>query len=233
VGARRTGAAPALSGKRAVERGDIMSTLRQPKIVVFDVGNVLVDWDPRHLYRKVFPDPARMEWFLSEVCHPQWNLAQDAGRPWPEAEAEAIARHPEMATEIRAFRARWPEMISGPITGTVAILEQLAASGTPLYAITNFAADTFAETTERFPFFHHFRGIVVSAAEKMLKPDPWIYRLLESRYGLDLADCVFIDDSAKNCAGARAVGMHAIDFVGPEDARNRLTQLGLPVPASA
>jgi 2-haloacid dehalogenase len=200
-----------------------------PTTVVFDVGNVLVDWDPRHLYRNVFANTARMEWFLSEVCHPAWNLAQDAGRPWAEAEQEAIARHPGSEAEIRAYRARWHEMISGDITGSVAILEELAAKRVPLYAITNFAADTFAETCDRFPFFRHFKGIVVSGTEKIIKPDARIYHLLATRYGLDLSACVFIDDSAKNCIGARATGMHAIDFLSAADARQKLQGYGFPL----
>ncbi len=206
-----------------------MTPTLKPTTVVFDVGNVLVDWDPRHLYRKVFADTARMDLFLSEVCHPAWNLAQDAGRPWPEAEREAIARHPDLAPEIRAYRARWHEMLSGDIPESVAILEELAAKRVPLYAITNFAADTFAETCARFPFFRHFQGIVVSGTEKLIKPDARIYQLLATRYDLDLSACVFIDDSAKNCIGARAAGMHAIDFVGAGDARQRLHAHGFPL----
>jgi 2-haloacid dehalogenase len=206
-----------------------MTPAQKPTTVVFDVGNVLVDWDPRYLYRKVFADRTRMDWFLSEVCHPAWNLAQDAGRPWPEAESEAIARHPDMTSEIRAYRARWHEMLAGDIPGSIAILEHLAAQRVPLYAITNFAADTFAETCERFPFFRHFQGIVVSGTEKMIKPDARIYQLLATRYDLDLSTCVFIDDSAKNCIGARTTGMHAIDFVGAGDARQRLGGYGFPV----
>jgi 2-haloacid dehalogenase len=198
----------------------------RPRVVVFDVGGVLLHWDPRNLYRKIFNDPARMEWFLSEVCPPHWNLAQDGGRPWPVAEAEAIARHPEMAAEIQAFRARWHEMVPGAIDGTVQLLEELAAAGVLLYAITNFAGDTFRETTQRFPFFRHFKGIIVSGYDCTLKPGAEIYRLLGDRYDLDLRSCVFIDDVAANCDGARACGMHAIQFVSPEATRAALAELG-------
>jgi 2-haloacid dehalogenase len=202
-------------------------TSQRPRTVVYDVGGVLLDWDPRHLYGKIFDDPARMEWFLREVCTPSWNLAQDGGRPWADAEAEAIALHPGLANEIRAFRARWHEMVPDAIAGSVDLLEELAGADVPLYAITNFAADTFQEATKRFAFFAHFKGIVVSGDEKLLKPDPRIYQLLAHRHSLDLADCVFIDDVARNCDGARACGMHAIQFVSPDATRDALAELGI------
>jgi 2-haloacid dehalogenase len=186
---------------------------------VFDIGNVLLDWNPRYLYRHVFDDPERMEWFLAEVCSPGWNLAQDGGRPWPEGEAEAIARHPAMVAEICLYRARWHETIAGPIKGSVALLEDLARTGVPLFAITNFAADTFAESVERHAFLRRFQGVVVSGRERLLKPDPAIYRRLCERYALDPAACVFIDDSAINCQGAESVGMVAVHFTTPASAR--------------
>ncbi|MEJ1160797.1 HAD family hydrolase [Prosthecomicrobium sp. N25] len=201
--------------------------IRQVDTVVFDLGGVLLNWNPRYLYRSIFADEAKMEWFLSEVTHHDWNVAQDAGRTWDEAVAEAIARHPDWEREIRAYRERWHEMIPDAIEGTVAILERLHAGGVPLYAITNFAADTFMEARDRFPFLQRFRDVVVSAAERVLKPDPRIYRILAERNALDLARCVFIDDVEKNVAGARAVGMEAIHFVGPEDLETRLRALGV------
>lgn len=196
--------------------------------VVFDVGMVLLEWDPRHLYRSIFDDATEMEWFLANVCSHEWNIAQDQGRPWPEAEAEAIARYPTYAEQIRAYRARWQEMVPGPIAGTVDILEQLAAKGVPLYAITNFAGDTFRDSCDRHPFFEHFHGIVVSGDLGVLKPDPAIYHQLAAEYGLDLKHCVFIDDSEKNVVGARAVGMTALRFTTPEALKKDLVALGFP-----
>jgi 2-haloacid dehalogenase len=193
--------------------------------VVFDFGGVLLDWDPRHLYRKLFDDPARMEWFLAEVCSPAWNLAQDGGRSWADAEAEAIARHPAEAELIRAYRSRWHEMIAGPIAGTVALLEDLAAAGVPLYGITNFAADTCRETIARNPFFGHFKGIVISGEVNLLKPDPRIFHRLADDHGVELTRAVFIDDVEKNCAGARRVGMAAIRFVSPAQTRADLAAI--------
>ncbi len=197
--------------------------------VVFDIGQVLLEWDPRHLYRTIFADPADMEWFLAEVCHPTWNLEQDRGRPWPEAEAEAISRHPAYATEIQAYRARWNEMVPRDIPGTVAILRALQRADIPLYAITNFAADTFKEAQRRFPYLAEFRGVIVSGEVGLLKPDPAIYNRLADTYDLDLRRCVFIDDSRPNVEAAQRLGMAAIHFTGPEDSSARLQEMGFAV----
>lgn len=187
--------------------------------VVFDLGMVLIEWDPRHLYRKVFDDPERMEWFLAEVCHGAWNLEQDRGRDWQEAIDEAIARHPDLAREIRLYRERWMEMVPGAIEGSVRILEELDAKGTPLYAITNWNQETFRETRQRFAFLDRFRDIVVSGDEGLIKPDPAIFALLCERNGLDPKKCLFIDDSAKNVNGAEAVGWQAHHFMSPDGLR--------------
>jgi 2-haloacid dehalogenase len=200
---------------------------KAPSIAVFDLGKVLLEWDPRHLYRKVFAEEEQMEWFLATVTHHDWNLAQDKGRSWAEAEAEAIARHPDHAEEIRLYRARWNEMQPYAIAGTVAILEELHAANLPLYAITNWSGDTFRETVPRYAFFERFSGIIVSGDEGLLKPDPAIYNLLAERHGLDLTDCVFIDDSAKSVVGAEAVGMVGLHFTSPETLRADLVRLGL------
>lgn len=202
-------------------------------IAIFDVGAVLIEWNPRHLYRQLIPDADAMERFLAEVCTPQWNVSQDAGRPWKEAEAEAIARHPDKAELIRAYRARWHEMVPGAIDGTVTILEELAGAGTPLHAITNFAADTFAETRRRFGFFGHFRSIVVSGEIGIVKPDPRIFRLLAEGQGFDLSRAVLIDDSAANCAAARDLGMGVVHFKEPGQARRELIEHGFPLRPAA
>lgn len=195
--------------------------------VVFDIGNVLIHWDPRVLYRTIFSTEDEVEWFLGNVCTHEWNLEQDRGRSFEEAIAEATARHPKHADAIAAYHHRWTETIIGPIAGTVAILEELKASGTPLYAITNWHQDKFRETRARFPFLGHFRDIVVSGDERLIKPDPAIYRLLLDRNGLQAADCLFIDDSPKNVAGAEAVGMKAHHFTSPEVLRATLVAAGI------
>lgn len=194
--------------------------------VVFDIGNVLVLWEPRALYRKIFAREDEVEWFVSNVCNHDWNLEQDRGRSFAEAVKEATARFPQHADAIAAYDLRWHETVLGPIDGTVAILEELRARGTPLYAITNFNQDKFRETLQRFPFLSAFRDIVVSGDERLLKPDPAIYRVLLARNGLDAADCVFIDDSEKNVRGAEAVGMKAIHFTTPDALRADLAAMG-------
>jgi len=195
--------------------------------VVFDLGMVLIEWDPRHLYRKVFADEAKMEWFLKEVTHPAWNLEQDRGRSFDEAVQEATTRHPDHAAEIAMYRDRWMEMVPGSIPGSVAILEELHAKGVPLYAITNWNGDTFRATKARFPFLGLFRDIVVSGDEKLIKPDAAIFQLLARRNHLALADSLFIDDSLKNVHGAQAAGMQAHHFTSPENLRADLVTRGI------
>lgn len=195
--------------------------------IVFDLGMVLIEWDPRHLYRKVFADEAKMEWFLANVCHGAWNLEQDRGRPWDEAIAEAIARHPEHETEIRLFRERWMEMVPGAIAGSVRLLEDLHTRGAALYAITNWNGETFRETRARFSFLNLFRDIVVSGDEKIIKPDPAIFALLCNRNGLKARDCLFVDDSVKNVKGAEACGWQGHHFTSPDALRTDLARRGL------
>ena len=195
--------------------------------VIFDIGNVLVHWEPRALYRKIFASEDEVEWFIANVCNSDWNLEQDRGRSFAEAVREATARFPEHADAIAAYDLRWHETVPGPIDGTVGILEELRQRGTPLYAITNFNQDKFRETVERFAFLRTFRDIVVSGDERLLKPDPAIYRVLLERNGIDAAACVFIDDSDKNVRGAEAVGMKAIHFTTPQALRADLAGMGL------
>jgi len=203
-----------------------MTSATRRSVVIFDLGGVLLDWNPRYLYRKLIPDEAECERFLAEVCHPEWNVAQDGGRSFAEAEADAIARHPDKADLIRAWRPRFAEMIPTAIEGTVDILERLHARDVPLYALTNFSRETFPPTKERFPFFARFRGIVVSGDEYMLKPEARIYELLCSRYGVRPEEAVFIDDSEKNAKGASAVGIHGIHFRNPRQLEQELQSLG-------
>ncbi|WP_434212135.1 HAD family hydrolase [[Pseudomonas] boreopolis] len=199
--------------------------------VVFDLGGVLIDWDPRHLYRQLFDDHDAMERFLADICSPQWNLQQDAGRPWREAVAELSARHPAHATLIAAYHARWPEMLAGEIPGSVAILHELRERGLRLYALTNWSHETFPVARERFPFLRWFEGILVSGEERLIKPDPAIFRLLLSRYGIAPQRAVFIDDAPHNVAGAAAEGLHAVRFRDAAQLRRDLVALGLPLRA--
>jgi 2-haloacid dehalogenase len=203
---------------------------KAPQIVVFDIGNVLINWDPRLLYRKLFATEAEVDHFLTTICPPEWNLEQDRGREWRFAEELLIAKHPAYAEPIRAWRARWHEMVPGAIDGTVEILKQLKQSGVPLYAITNFASDTFKEAQTRFPFLAtSFMDIVISGQEKLLKPDAAIYQVLLKRNQLKASDCVFIDDSPKNVAAANSLGITGLLFESPEKFRADLSALGFRV----
>jgi 2-haloacid dehalogenase len=184
--------------------------------IIFDLGMVLISWDPRHVYRTIFDDEAKMEWFLANICTNAWNLEQDRGRSFSEAVKQLSAQHPEYADEIAAYDKRWAEMVPGAISGSVDILEALHTKGVPLYAITNWNQDKFRETKLRFPFLNLFRDIVVSGDEKLIKPDAAIYEMCLKRNKLVAADCLFIDDSVKNVRGAEAVGMKAHHFTSPD-----------------
>jgi 2-haloacid dehalogenase len=203
--------------------------VRAPTTVVFDIGNVLLRWDPRHLYRKVFADEAQMEWFLREVCTTEWNIEQDRGRSWDEAVALLVQRHPDWAAEIRAYHERWPETVVGVFDDNVAVLKRLVETGVPTYAITNFSGDKFREAREIYPFLASFRGVVVSGDERLIKPDRAIFDLFFARYGLDPAECVFIDDSRANIETARSLGMRTIHYVEPMDVAAALREHGIAI----
>jgi 2-haloacid dehalogenase len=203
--------------------------MSKPTTVVFDIGNVLLRWDPRNLYRRIFDDEAEMEWFLSHVCTHDWNIEQDRGRDWDEAVALLVKDHPKHESQIRAFHERWHETVSGVVEENVAVLQRLRDAGVPNYCITNFSSPKFALAQERFPFLAGFDGIIVSGDERLLKPDPDIYHLLLDRYRLKAGDCVFIDDSRANVEVARQVGMHAIHYIDGIDLTGELRRYGFPV----
>ncbi|WP_130618381.1 HAD family hydrolase [Dyella amyloliquefaciens] len=195
--------------------------------VVFDLGNVLIAWDPRRLYRQLIDDEERMDWFLREVCNSAWNEQQDAGRSWSEATALLRDRYPEHADLIDAYHLRWEETLVGPIEGTVALLAELKARGVRLLALTNWSHETFPIARQRYPFLQWFEGIVVSGEERLIKPDPRIYQCLLDRYAVDPARALYIDDSRRNVDAAEALGMQGWWFSEPDGLRIRLTELGL------
>jgi 2-haloacid dehalogenase len=199
----------------------------QHSTVVFDLGGVLIDWDPRHLYRKLFRDEATMEAFLGSVCTPAWNLQQDAGRPLAEACAVLVQSHPQHKEHIEAWGPRFDEMMAGPIAGTVQILAELCARGTPLYALSNWSEETFEYALRRFDFLQWFDGIVISGKLKVVKPDPRIYQHLLDTHALQPEKTVFIDDVSQNVAGAAALGIHGVLFTTPAALRKTLTELEL------
>lgn len=197
-------------------------------VAIFDLGGVLLEWNPRHLYRNLFAgDEAAMEEFLATVCTVEWNERQDAGRTFAEATRELLPRHADKIDLIEAFGTRFGEMIPGAIGGSVEILVELKSRGVPVYAITNWSAETFPAQRARFPFLASFDDIVVSGVEGVIKPDPRIFRILFERNGLAPNDAVFIDDVPANAAAARALGMHGIHFRSPGQLRRELAACGL------
>ena len=196
------------------------------KYIIFDLGGVLIDWDPRHLYRRIFTDEHEMESFLSQVCTPDWNEKQDAGRSLAEATSHLIGQFPEYSLEISMYYGRWEEMLNGPIEETVAILQKcLADSQLKVFALTNWSAETFPIAMARFDFLHLFHGIVVSGHEGMKKPDPDFYQLLFERFDIDPGASVFIDDSLRNIQAARALGMLGIHFLDAFQLKQELIKL--------
>jgi 2-haloacid dehalogenase len=199
-----------------------------PDAVVFDLGGVLVDWDPRYLYRTLLPSDEAVEQFLAEVTTPSWNAAQDAGRTWASAVEALTADFPEHAELISAYDERWIETIGGPIDGTVELLRELRdRDGVEIYALTNWSAEKFPLAIERFEFLSWFAGIVVSGTERIVKPDPRIFQLLLERYGLEASSTVYIDDNPPNVDAAAELGMTSLHFTGPDRLRDELSQLGL------
>lgn len=197
------------------------------RIVVFDLGGVLIDWNPRYLFRKIAPEsPDKIETFLTEVCHSEWNEKQDGGRPFAEAIAEAIALHPEWKDWIHAYWSRWPEMLGGDFPEMVELLRLLKRQGTPCYALTNWSAETFPFGRSRYAFLAEFEGILVSGEEKLKKPDPRIFKLLCERYRFSPSEAVFIDDVLKNAEAAASLGFEAIHHTSPSITIQKIKSLG-------
>ena len=195
--------------------------------VVFDLGGVLIDWDPRHLYRQLFDDADEMESFLAEVTTAEGNGYQDAGRPWAEAIELLVAEHPERRELIEAFHRRWPEMLAGEIPGTVAVLADLRAAGLRLIALSNWSAEMFPVALARFDFLAWFEGIVISGEVGVNKPDRRIFEHLTSRFEIEPESAVFVDDSPANIDAAIALGFRAIRFTDATALRRALVRLGL------
>lgn len=196
--------------------------------VVFDLGGVLIDWNPRRLYRPMFDgDEVAMERFLAEVCSPAWNLDLDAGQPWRAAIETLAASHPDQRDLIVAYDERWPEMLGGPIEATVEVLADLRDTGIRLAALSNWSAEKFPIARERYRFLDWFETIVISGEVGLCKPDPRIYRLLLDRTGLDAASTVFVDDAPANVSAATEAGMTALAFRDAATLRSDLAALGL------
>jgi 2-haloacid dehalogenase len=200
----------------------------QPKAVIFDVGKVLFDWEPRYLYERLIGDDRALEAFLANVVTHEWHFQHDAGRPFAETSEELIAQFPEHEALIRAWGPRFDETIRGPIPGMAEIVTDLDAAGVPLFAITNFSGEFWrAWAPQHDDLFGRFRDIVVSGDEKLVKPNPAIYRLALDRFGLEPQDAVFVDDNAANIHAANALGIHGALFTGADSFRAELVRVGL------
>lgn len=195
--------------------------------VIFDLGGVLVDWDPRHLYRDLIADEAALERFVTEVCPMSWHRRLDAGESFAAAIAERITQFPREAALIRAYDTGWPRMFKGQIAGTVDLLSALDAAGMPLYAITNFPTEKWSEFLASYPFSQRFRDVIVSGREGIIKPDRRIYDLAMRRFQVRPEHTLFIDDRADNAAAAAAVGFRTHHFSDPARLEAALREAGL------
>lgn len=185
----------------------------KPTAIVFDFGGVLLEWDPRHLYRKLFNGNHQgMEYFLTTICTLEWNRQMDLGKPFAEAVGELARQYPEYADLIYAYRLRWDEMVPGPYEDTVEILAAVHRAGYPIYALSNWSAETFPIIRQRYEFLSWFDDIVISGALKQAKPEPQIYESLLDRIGRPAAECLFIDDSEANIQTATDLGFQTILF---------------------
>jgi 2-haloacid dehalogenase len=195
---------------------------------VFDLGGVLIDWNPENLYREIIPDPDERREFLTTICTPAWNAEMDAGRSVHESVAALAAANPEQAALIEAWGARWIEMLNGEIPGTRSVVEALAQTGRPLYALTNWSAETWPQGVQRYPFVEElFDGIVVSGLEGVAKPDPRLFEILNRRYELDPSSTIFVDDSPANISTATDLGYVTHLFTTADRLHLWLDELGL------
>lgn len=201
----------------------------QIKHIVFDIGKVLVHYDPNLPFARLIPDEAERQWFFANVCTHDWNIEQDRGRTWTDAEALLIEAHPDREEHIRGFRKYWHEMVPHAYDDSVAIMESLIDQGHDVTMLTNFASDTYREAQERFAFLAKPRGVTVSGDIGLIKPDVAIYDTHARSFGLDPASTIFIDDTQINVDGAKAAGWHAVQFTGAAKLRADLASFGVEV----
>jgi 2-haloacid dehalogenase len=198
------------------------------KAIIFDLGGVLIDWNPAYVFDKLFTKEEKKAHFFANICTSEWNEEQDAGRSLKEATDMLVTQHPEWKEYIEAYYGRWEEMLGGPIEGTVEIFRQLKEEGRyKLYALTNWSGELFPIALQRYEFLHWFDGRVVSGDEKMRKPSPEFYQLLLRRYGLQPSETLFIDDNLRNVKAAEEMGIQCIRFTSPEQLQRELKERGL------
>lgn len=198
------------------------------KAIIFDYGNVLIEWDPRYVYQNFFPnDPEGMEKFLEEVDFMGWNALQDKGRSFKEGVADLSAKFPQYADLIQAYNENWKDSIGKHFTGTVEIMKELKQKGYPLYGLSNWSAETFPLMSDKFDFFQLLDDMVISGKVGYVKPEPEIYHIMLEKIGKPAEECLFIDDSLPNILQANTMGFKTIQFTSPEKLKDGLTQLGL------
>jgi 2-haloacid dehalogenase len=198
--------------------------------VIFDLGGVLIDWNPRYVYRTIFKTEEEIDWFFENVATHDWNENQDAGYPIAKATEELVARHPEWEHQIRAYYGRWEEMLGGPIHETVQIFKELKQiPGLKTYALTNWSAETFHIALERYDFLHWFDGRLVSGEEKTRKPFPEFYQKLVDKFSIDPIKALFIDDNLRNLKGAEPFGIRGIHYDNPVRLRIELKRIGISI----
>ena len=196
--------------------------------IIFDLGGVLIDWNPSYVFDKMFDDEEKKKHFFEKICTSDWNEEQDAGRPIKQATEELVALHPEWKEYIEAFYGRWEEMLGGPIHETVEVFKELKEQGNhKLYALTNWSAELFPVALDRYDFLHWFDGRVVSGEEKMRKPFPEFYELILERFSLRPETTLFIDDNIRNIKAAGEIGIQTIHFTSPGQLRTHLQQAGI------
>lgn len=194
--------------------------------IVFDLGGVLIDWNPRHYYREVFESEEEMEYFLSEICNNIWNEQQDAGRKFADATTLLAEQYPKYREQIMGYDAQWEKMMKGTIDETVNLLNELKANGRyKIYALTNWSSEKFPFAYQKFDFFRHFDGMVVSGEIEMIKPNEDIFQHLFEKFSITPSQSVFIDDNARNIETAQRLGMHTIHFTSPERCKAELANL--------
>lgn len=196
------------------------------KNIIFDFGGVLIDWNPRYLYQNIFHDEKEMEFFLREICSPEWNLQQDAGRSCKKATEELILKFPKYKNEIEQYYNRWTEMIGGEIIENVSLIGYLKDKYR-LFGLTNWSLETFSIVYDKYPFFKELEGIVVSGKEKIVKPDLKIYNLLLTKYGLSANESLFIDDNKENIIAANKIGLRTIHLKTGTILKNEFQKLGI------
>lgn len=202
--------------------------MNEEMVMVFDLGGVLIDWNPRYLYRKMFNgDDKEMEYFLSIVCSLEWNETMDAGKPFAQAVKERSELYPQYERYIRAYDERWVEMVKGEIADTVSILAKVKERGYPLFALSNWAVETYTLVKERFHFLDWFDEVIISGEIKMAKPDRAIFDYFLSRVGRRADECLFIDDNARNIETAQALGFKTVHYSSPQHLRDQLVSYNL------